>query len=100
MVQVTDRDVGAAECTEPQRQSMPLLYSCCKHWAWPAVTFRCRSHPHEVHVSIRDENGDTALHWACFGKAPLDAVEALLTACPELASAGNHKGQLPIHGTC
>lgn len=85
---------------EPETKNMPLAYSCCMRWAWPAVTFRCATHPHEVHVSVRDAKGDTALHWACFGNPPLDAVEALLTACPELASATNHQGQLPLHGEC
>ena len=85
---------------EPETKSMPLAYSCCKRWAWPAVTFRCTTHPHEVHVSVRDEKGDTALHWACFGKPPLDAVEALLKACPGLASATNNEGQLPLHREC
>lgn len=79
-------------------QHMPLAYSCCMRWAWPAVTFRCATHPQEVHVSVRDKNGDTALHWACLGKPSVDAVEALLFACPELAAAVNHKGQLPLHG--
>jgi hypothetical protein len=81
-----------------ESQHMPLLFSLCKRWAWPAVTFRCQTHPHEAHVTIRDEKGDTALHWACFGNPPLDAIVALLNACPELAAATNQQGVLPLHG--
>jgi ankyrin repeat protein len=98
-VQVTDAATKHTdECDESEPKNMPLTYSCCMRWAWPAVTFRSKSHPHEVHVSVRDQKGDTALHWACFGSPPVEAVEALLTACPELASAANQEGQLPLHG--
>ena len=83
--------------TEPAVR-LPLLYALCRRWAWPAVTFRCESHPEEASVTHRDNNGDTVLHWACFGNPPLDTVQALLTADPQLASARNHKGDLPIHG--
>lgn len=76
-----------------------LLYSLCRKWAWPAVTFRSQTHPHEAQASIVDAKGDTVLHWACFGKPPLESVQALLEACPELASTANKRGQLPIHGT-
>lgn len=99
LVQVTDNEATQpTDRDEPETKNMPLVYCCCRQWAWPAVTFRCATHPHEAHVSIRDKNGDTALHWTCIGKPPIDTVEALLTACPELASATNYEGQLPLHG--
>ena len=98
-VQVTDKSsVATVHKDTDEQKYMPLLFSLCKRWAWPAVTFRCQTHPHEAHVTIRDDEGDTALHWACFGNPPLDAIEALLTACPELAAATNKQGVLPIHG--
>lgn len=99
-VQVTDNATSVATVHKDTDKSkyMPLLFSLCKRWAWPAVTFRCQTHPHEAHVTIQDDKGDTALHWACFGNPPLDAIEALLTACPELAAATNKQGVLPIHG--
>jgi hypothetical protein len=98
-VYVTDKanDTVNHNDTEGSKH-MPLLFSLCQRWAWPAVTFRCQTHPHEAHFTIRDEKGDTALHWACFGNPPLDAIVALLTACPELAAATNQHGVLPLHG--
>lgn len=99
-VQVTDKAISVATVHKDTDESkyMPLLFSLCKRWAWPAVTFRCQTHPHEAHVTIRDDEGDTALHWACFGNPPLHAIQALLTACPELAAVTNKHGVLPIHG--
>lgn len=76
-------------------RSMPLLFNLCRRWAWPAIAFRCQSHPHEA--AAQDANGDTALHWAVFGKPPLVVVEALLTACPGLAAMANNDGKIPLH---
>jgi hypothetical protein len=102
LVQLTDdgchRTEESAHDDDEPLQNMSLLYSCCKQWAWPAVTFRCTTHPHEANVTFRDKNGDTALHLACIGNPPIDTVEALLTACPELACARNNYGNLPLHG--
>ncbi len=79
-------------------KSLPLLYSLTTRWAWPAVSFRVDTHPHEASASICDEAGDTVLHWACFGNPPMEPVMALLSACPELATTQNNKGFLPVHG--
>lgn len=85
--------------TDPeQHRSLPLLFNLCRRWAWPAVQFRCGTHPHEVDVIFKDQNGDTALHWAVFGNPPEEAIVALLTACPELASVANNEGLIPLHG--
>jgi ankyrin repeat protein len=104
LVQLTDdgchRTEESAHDDDEPLQNMSLLYSCCKQWAWPAVTFRCTTHPHEANVTFRDKNGDTALHLACIGNPPIDTVEALLTACPELACARNNYGNLPLHVSC
>lgn len=81
----------------PASTSLPLLYALCKQWAWTAVAFRCETHPAEASAEFRDENGDTALHWVVFGKPPLDVIEAILNACPVLASTPNHVGKLPVH---
>jgi ankyrin repeat protein len=82
---------------QPTSTSLSLLYLLCKQWAWNAVTFRCETHPDEASAAFRDENGDTALHWVVFGNPPLDVIEALLNACPALASTPNDVGNLPIH---
>ena len=76
---------------------LPLVYILCKQWAWPAISFRCGTHPQEASVAFVDERGDTALHWAVFGKPPVGAIQALLEACPALVSTKNRRGMLPIH---
>lgn len=78
---------------------MPLLYALARSWAWEAVTFRCKTHPHEVSEAFIDELGETILHWACLGKPPVDSILAILQVRPEMAQARNRKGQLPLHGT-
>ena len=47
-----------------------------------------------------DYLGDNALHWAAFGRPPLEAIQALLTASPGLAACANKKGHLPFHVAC
>lgn len=79
-------------------ETLPLLYSLCKRWVWPAVEFRCQTNPDEADASVQDRKGDTVLHWVCFGNPPPEVVEALLQACPRLASTANIYGKLPIHG--
>lgn len=78
-------------------RSMPLLFNLCRRWAWPAIEWRCQSHPHEANA--QDVNGDTGLHWAAFGRPPIGAIQALIDACPGLATKRNRKGQLPIQST-
>ena len=85
------------ENTFETHHSMPLLFNLCRRWAWPAIEFRCQSHPHEA--DARDASGDTALHWVAFGNPPLEVVRALLLACPNLAALPNNEGNLPLHGT-
>ena len=75
--------------------SMPLLFNLCRRWAWPAIEFRCQSHPHEA--DARDFCGDTALHWIAFGNPPVEVVRALLSASPNLASIPNNEANLPLH---
>lgn len=83
--------------TGEEHRTMPLLFNLCRRWAWPAVEFRCQSHPHEA--SAQDARGDTALHWVVFGNPPIAAIQALLKACPTLASMANQEGRLPLHCT-
>jgi phage tail protein X len=78
---------------------LSFLYQLCKRWAWPAVIFRTQELPHEAH-SATDGNGDTMLHWTCFGSPPLEVVEALLRANPKLATVANRRGNLPLHVAC
>lgn len=66
-----------------------------RSWAWGAVAYRCQTHPGEA--SAVDYLGDNALHWASFGRPPLEAVEQLLKADPTLAQVANKKGHLPLH---
>jgi hypothetical protein len=79
---------------------LPLLYSLARSWAWEAVTFRCTTHPQEVDVKFRDYRGDTSLHWAAFGRPPIETVHALLQACPDMARTPNFSGTLPLHVAC
>ena len=83
-----------------EKPSISFLYSLATRWAWNAVTYRCETHPSEADVSFRDDSGDTCLHWACFGVAPLYVVEKLLSTCPDLVRATNNMGQLPLHLAC
>ena len=81
-----------------EHQSLSMLYSLARRWAWPAVAFRCQTHPQEADATFRDHKGDTAMHWACFGNPPSDVIAAMLEACPQLASTPNDTGVLPLHG--
>jgi Ankyrin repeat len=91
----TGRTPSNAEQSSEIHRSMPLLFNLCRRWAWPAIEFRCQSHPHEA--DARDSCGDTALHWVAFGNPPLEVVRALLSACPNLASIPNNEGKIPLH---
>ncbi|CAB9509874.1 expressed unknown protein [Seminavis robusta] len=77
--------------------SMPLTYALARSWAWPALKFRCETHPHEVSELSVDARGETILHWACLGKPPVDTIQAILAVCPELARVRNNVGHLPLH---
>ncbi len=77
-----------------------FLYALTKRWAWPAVAFRCETHPHEVLSMERDSNGDTMLHWACFGSPPVYVIDAILQNCRDMASMRNNRGFLPLHIAC
>lgn len=80
---------------EEESEDLPLLFGLARQWAWPAVLFRCQTHPHEA--TAVDKNGDTVLHWCAFGQPPVDVIEALLRVCPQKP---NHKGQYPLHVAC
>ena len=103
-VTFTDRNVPSDEEDATIQQSVPtslsFLYSLATRWAWPAVAFRCDTHPQEVLLKEQDTSGDTILHWSCFGSPPAYAVEAILEICPELAAMRNYKGFLPLHTAC
>jgi ankyrin repeat protein len=100
----TDQSPEEETCQEVGEElkdsPVSFLYSLASRWAWNAVIFRCETHPQECDVKYRDGAGDTVLHWACFGVAPLNVVEALLEVCPDLAKAQNHIGHLPLHVAC
>lgn len=104
-VTLTERFDPADPAPAPMNATTPLrqltfLYALTKRWAWEAVAFRCQTHPHEATTREQDVNGDTILHWACFGSPPLYVIEAILHACPELATIRNTKGLLPLHTAC
>ncbi len=86
-------------CNDGDQQSCPLLYSLTRRWVFPAVNIRIQTHPHEVNAMFCDKQGDTLLHWACFGHPPFETIRAFLSVCPELATVRNAKGLLPLHGT-
>lgn len=103
-VTITDRTDAPEEQDQSNAPSDPaflsFLYALTKRWAWGAVAFRCETHPEEAQSMEQDSNGDTILHWACFGSPPVYVIEAILQVCPELAMIRNHKGFLPLHTAC
>eukprot|EP00978_Attheya_sp_CCMP212_P011226 scaffold27591_cov50-Attheya_sp.AAC.1 len=82
---------------EENRDHLPLLYALAQRWAWPAVTHRVSTHPHELDKAVCPKTGDTALHWACIGRPPLHSVQAL---APKQAHLLNHKQMYPLHVAC
>lgn len=103
-VTLTTRQYSQAESSSSASASSPtslsFLYALATRWAWEAVAFRCETHPHEVLSMEQDLNGDTILHWACFGSPPLFVIETILETCPSLATIPNRKGYLPLHTAC
>ena len=93
-------DVASSETATKNNNnsSKPLAYALARSWAWPALTFRCTTHPEEVASNIQDERGETILHWTCLGKPPIDTVQAILNVCPVMAQTRNISGHLPLHG--
>ena len=49
-------------------------------------------------ADVDEATGNTALHFACCGGAPLPVVKALLAANPDAAAALDGDGNLPIVG--
>lgn len=76
---------------------MPLAYALARSWAWPALKFRCETHPQEVAEIAVDSRGETILHWTCLGKPPIETVQAILDVCPFMAEVRNMVGHLPLH---
>jgi hypothetical protein len=83
---------------EHERTNMPLAYALARSWAWPALSYRCETHPQEVSKIAVDCRGETILHFTCIGKPPLETVQAILGVCPEMARVRNQAGHLPLHG--
>lgn len=83
-----------------RNETFSFLYNLTRRWAWQAVAFRCQTHPDEATLLEQDSNGDSILHWACFGSPPLFVVEAILKASPELIKVRNARGCLPLHTAC
>lgn len=63
---------------------------------WKAVLGWIAFHADEVSTLV-DREGHTALHHACLFRAPLDVIEAMMFAAPELATFGNDAGELALH---
>lgn len=63
---------------------------------WKAVLSWITFHPDQVSTLV-DREGQTVLHHACLFRAPLNVVEAMLFAAPELAVVGNDEGELALH---
>jgi hypothetical protein len=63
---------------------------------WKAVLSWVTFHPDEV-ATLVDRDGQTTLHHACLFRAPLDVIEAMLYAAPELAKVPNDEGELVLH---
>ena len=80
--------------------SLSFSYALAKRWAWAAIAFRCETHPQEILLKEQDFNGDTILHWSCFGSPPSYVIEAILETCPELARIRNRQELLPLHTAC
>lgn len=63
---------------------------------WSELLSCIALHPNEL-LSLRDENSQTALHYACLYYAPPHVVEILVRQCPGLASMTNRDGELALH---
>lgn len=99
-VEMTEAGTSNESNRNHHEPATSFLYSLAKRWAWEAVAFRCDSNPDEASSKYRDSNGDTLLHWTCFGSPPAHVVKALLKACPDLATVPNNDGCLPLHVAC
>lgn len=88
---------GKISCLSETKHK-PLAYALARSWAWPALKFRCETHPEEVSEMIQDGRGETILHWTCLGKPPIDTVQAILSVSPEMSQVRNVSGHLPLHG--
>jgi hypothetical protein len=63
---------------------------------WKEVLSWIAFHPHQV-CSLRDHSGQTILHHTILFRAPVDVIEAILWAAPELASVPNQDGEVALH---
>jgi hypothetical protein len=75
------------------------LAGLCFNLDWEAALERVRTHPKEA-AEIRNprDKDESALHWCCYYGAPVELLEAVAAAAPELVdvSRGWHSQGLPL----
>mmetsp|Transcript_17469 Transcript_17469/g.25233 ORF Transcript_17469/g.25233 Transcript_17469/m.25233 type:complete len:608 (+) Transcript_17469:57-1880(+) len=75
--------------------STPLIdLARMQHWSL-VVKFTTREG-----ASRRDLDGLIALHWACSGSPPVEAIEAIIKAYPEGAEDVDSEGSTALHFAC
>lgn len=100
---VSTQDLTTLDDDEDEQEVFEetVLYKLAKQWSWPAIIYRCETHPHEACSLYQNENHESLLHWICFGRPPVEVVQAVLKANPKAASIRNSMtGDYPLHVAC
>lgn len=66
----------------------------CENKKWDKVLQRLKSHPAEA--TMKDDNGDSCLHYLAELKAPLNVVDAMIKANPVAAIQEDCYGHTPL----
>jgi ankyrin repeat protein len=74
------------------------LHDACEHQDASRVIQG--AHTHYEDALELDEHGWTPLHVLCWGNPSIEAVQALLQACPQSASAKDAHNDTPLHVAC
>ena len=74
------------------------LHDACEHQDAERIIRVAKQHGEEV-LEV-DEHGWTPLHVLCWSSPSVEAIEALLAACPQAASDVDSMGNTPLHVAC
>merc|ERR1719203_2668754 len=55
---------------------------------------------HLIETRLKDEEGSTALHYACCESAPFSIIKLLINADPRLVFETDLSGSTPLHYAC
>jgi hypothetical protein len=70
------------------------LHDACQHHNNKMIVKLARCFAEEA-VMV-DDHGSTPLHIACWGNPPMEVVQALLQACPQVATYKDVHGNTPL----